>query len=176
MRKRDRKHLNIETVYSGSAWTVTRETVVRAGLRQVMEIIRHPGTVCVVAKTPENKILLVRQYRQAVDESLWEVPAGTLQQNEDALAGAKRELEEETGFVPGRLRQVGCLLYAPEYSDNRLFIFAADRLTCGKFSPEEDEEIEIRHFSWSEIQRMLSRGAIKDAKSVISLHAVRPIG
>ncbi|MEW6048801.1 MAG: NUDIX hydrolase [Bacillota bacterium] len=151
-----------------------REKVVEVrGKPHTYHVLEHPGSVAVVP-VRDGKVALVRQLRPAVDEWLWEVPAGTLRPGEDPLAAAARELEEETGLVAGRLERAASFYLAPGYSSERMHLVFAHDLRPGHRHLDEAEVItEVRWFDPEELERMATRGQLADAKTLAALFYVR---
>ena len=133
------------------------------------EIIRHPGAVAMVALDAEERVLLVRQYRNAADRILLEIPAGTLNPDEAPLACAQRELQEETGYYPGKLEPIGGIFVAPGYTTEFIHLFYATGLSESRLEMDDDEFIEVERVSMPEALDMIDRGVIADGKSVAGL-------
>jgi ADP-ribose pyrophosphatase len=172
-------------------WVVSRERIHDTATGQVLtrSIIRHPG-VCVIAPMlADERILLVRQYRYPIGDELWELPAGTLSAREEdgrviptetPEVAAARELLEETGYEAGRLEKVAEWHAMPGGNDQRVHLFFARDLTCRGQELDDGEPIdEVRAFAPSELEAMIARGEICDAKTLCGLfHALarRPAG
>ena len=132
------------------------------------EIVEHSGGACVLAKT-ERGIALVRQYRYAYHEELYELPAGKLNKGEDPMEAAARELSEETGLVAGRLKLLTVLYPSPGYTNEKIYIYEAEELQVGQKHLDEGEFLDIEYFSEKEILSMIKVGKIKDAKTIAAL-------
>ena len=159
-----------EKIYSGKLLKLYRETHrLPGGKTADIELIDHPGAVLIVPRPSRNTVILIRQYRPVIGASIWELPAGTRDRKESALACARRELREETGYVAGEWKRVGWIYPAPGYTTERIVIYSASRLTEVGCSPEADEVIRVRRFSAAELKRLLSAGRIVDAKTICSL-------
>jgi ADP-ribose pyrophosphatase len=130
------------------------------------EVIRACAASAVVPVTDDGRIVLVRQYRYAVDESLWEIPAGMRDPGEDATGCAVRELAEETGYRAGRITPLIRLRTTPGFCDETIDLFRADNLTPGQPNPDPSEEFEIDMFSADRIRQMIAAGEINDAKTI----------
>ncbi len=139
------------------------------GREMKREIVEHRGAVAIVPRLDSETVLLVRQYRPAVDEMLLEIPAGTCEVGEDADATAARELQEEIGYRAGKLRLMFSQYLAPGYSSEVLHAYFADGLTPCKGQLDEDEDIEVVPVQISSIEDMILGGQIKDAKSIAAL-------
>lgn len=133
------------------------------------EIILHPGAVAIVPILPNNRIVLVRQYRKAVEKHLLEIPAGTLNKAETPLCCAKRELIEETGYKARFFKKIMNFYPSPGYCNEQIYIFKATGLIKVKNSQEPDEFIEIVILPLTKIKKMIRQGKIKDAKTLIAL-------
>ena len=113
-----------------------------------MEVVRHPGSVVLIPVTDDGQVVLVRQYRHAIGRSAWELPAGTLEPNEDPQKAAARECHEEIGLVPARLDPLGAFYPTPGYCDEEMNFYKATGLRepgpDEKAEQDEDEDIEKR--------------------------------
>jgi len=137
------------------------------GIRARREIVRHPGAVVIVAERPDGSLVLVRQYRKAIESELLEFCAGTLEPGEKPAACAARELQEETGFTAAAWRKLGLLHLAPGYSEERLHVFHARlRPTPRGGAPDADETLQVVTLSRAEFERRIAAGRITDAKTL----------
>lgn len=134
------------------------------------ECIRHPGGALAVPITDSGQLVLVRQYRFAVQGRLLEFPAGTLEPNEDPAETIRRELEEETGYRSQQWRSLGKFPLAPGYSDEFIYAYLARNLEKMESPPrqDEDEDIEVVLMSFAEFEKAIQEGGAIDAKSVTS--------
>jgi ADP-ribose pyrophosphatase len=132
------------------------------------EIVHHRGAVAVVPVLPDGRVVLVRQWRHAVERALWEIPAGTRDEGEEPFATARRELEEETGYTAASWRPLGEACVSPGYSREMLWFFVASELTEGEASTDPDETLDVREFEPGEILRLVSAGAT-DLKTLAGL-------
>lgn len=147
------------------------------GHRSTRDIAGHPGGVCVVAIDPEDRVLLVRQWRHAIGGPLLEIPAGTLDRDENGWveehAGAvARELEEETGTRAGTWRYLGAFYTAPGFTSELMHLYLATDLRAadeGGLGPDEDERLELRPIPFADAVAMAERGELRDAKSMVGL-------
>jgi ADP-ribose pyrophosphatase len=162
--------LKSEVLYQGKVFRLQRDTVIEpGGVRAERDIIVHPGSVVVLPVFKDGRVLLIRQYRHSVGEFLWELVAGRKEPNESPLAGARRELLEETGYTAKRLRKLMRVVPTPGFANEWMWIFAAEGLTAGAAQPEEDEKITPRIFTLKQVEKMIQRGTLRDAKSICGL-------
>ena len=165
----------IKTVFEGRIFTVQIETItLPKGHELKAEVIRHPGSVVIVPVTPDNKIILVRQYRPPLARWAWELPAGSLKPGEDVEQAARRECQEEIGLIPGKLEKLGSYYPTPGYCDEEMNFFRVSELRePGKgddqAQPDEDEDIEVQPFSREDIRQMITEGTIIDLKTVAAI-------
>lgn len=139
------------------------------------ECIRHPGGALAIPITAEGKLVLVRQYRFAVQGRLLEFPAGTVEANEDPLETVEREIQEETGYVAHKWDKLGEFFLAPGYSDEIIYAFIARDLELLETPPEkdEDEDMQIVLLAPEELEQAILRGEPVDAKSIASFFLLR---
>lgn len=165
--------LSRKLVYKGPAFWVTSEQVLEpTGVRTLREIVRHTGSIVILATQDRGKdplILLERQYRHAAEGFLWELPAGRIDKGEAPLPAAKRELLEETGYTARRWKKIVKFFASPGFVAEPMTVFWARGLTPGQAQPEEDEVIEHRFVPLSQALRMVDRGIIRDAKTICSV-------
>lgn len=135
------------------------------------DIVRHPGAVALLALLDEGqRALLVRQYRKAAEAAFWEIPAGTLEPGESALACAQRELNEETGYEAKTLTPLQRFYTAPGFCDEQITLFRAEGLfQSTKHAPPEDEFMQVQAFTLAQAQALLEQGQICDAKTMLAL-------
>jgi ADP-ribose pyrophosphatase len=170
---------NVEVVsstlsYEGPLFRVFTDKIIENGRELTRDVIRHNGSVVVLAvDDAKNKrdpmIVMERQYRHAAKEVLLEVPAGKMEEGEDALAAAKRELLEETGFKAKRWRKMIRYFASPGFLGEFMQVFLAEGLTLGDAQPEYDEQIEIEMMPLSKLVKMIDAGKIHDGKTLISV-------
>jgi len=144
--------------------------VYEGGMERVY--LEHPGAVTIVATTPDDQLLLIKQFRAPAREWLWEIPAGTLEPREDPLKCAQRELEEETGFVSLEWDYLFPVFLAPGYSSEIIHFFRARNATPVENAREGDEDEVIYYLAVNreEALEMLKNGEIRDAKTMIGIH------
>jgi len=159
-----------ETVFAGRLLQVSRDHVLLAdGRRAIREVAHHPGAVAILPIRDDGRIVFVRQYRYAVGKTLLEIPAGTREANEEPDACALRELEEETGYRAGRLRELIRFYVSPGWTDEELVVFVAEALSAGAAHPAGDERLHVVELAPDEAREALRTGSICDAKSVIAV-------
>lgn len=167
--------LSSETPFEGRLFRVTRDKIVEpGGSEAVRDIVRHNGSAVILAvDNSKNKkdpwIVMERQYRHAAGRFLWEVPAGSLDPGEDPLEGAKRELEEETGYRAKKWTQLMEYWASPGFVAESMKVFVAEGLVSGDSRPEEDERIEMRLVKLSELLKSIEKGDIVDGKTLSSV-------
>ncbi|WP_020475968.1 NUDIX hydrolase [Zavarzinella formosa] len=133
------------------------------------DMILHPGAVVILPVIDRDHICILRNFRFVIGETLWEIPAGTLEPGEPIQEAAVRELAEETGYVAGKWTYLNYLYASPGVMDEKLHLFVAEDLTPGPPRPEADEELEPVTVAWVDAIKMALDGTIKDAKTITSL-------
>ena len=161
--------LRRRTVYQGRVVRLIREELIVQGRRMVRESVIHPGAAVIVPVLDRSRLIFVRQYRRSVDKTLLELPAGTLEPGEPEIRCARRELEEETGWVAGRLRRIGRFYAAPGFTTERLTIFLAQDLTPTAARPDPDEMVRPVIMRFEEVLRGIRAGRICDGKTIIGV-------
>ena len=155
--------ISSEVVYQGPLFRVMHDKLLEPGGKpSERDVIRHHGSVVILAidnsKSKKNPYIVVeRQYRHAANRYLWELPAGKLDEGEDALAGAKRELAEETGYAAKKWKPLVEYFASPGFLGESMKVFTAEGLIAGDAHPEADEEIEFRLVKFSEILKMIEQ-------------------
>jgi len=138
-----------------------------------MEIVRHPGSVVLLPVPAPGSIILIRQYRYAIDRWIWELPAGTLKPGEDPLSAAARECEEEIGLAPRRVARLGGYFPTPGFCDEEMVYYLCEDLqppaADSTVRKDEDEDIEPRTFSLDEARALMTSGEIVDLKTLAGL-------
>lgn len=134
------------------------------------EIIEHPGGVAIIAITSDNCLVLVKQYRKAAEDFLYEIPAGKLEVNEEPRETAIRELREETSYEANKLTYVSEFYTSPGYSDERIHLFLAEDLYQVKVDPEPGEFIEQTKINIDDLINMVHKGEIIDSKTIIGIY------
>jgi ADP-ribose pyrophosphatase len=172
-KRKSARVLSSRLVYKGPVFWVTSERVWEpSGVRVLREVVRHTGSVVVLATREDRReplVLLERQYRHAAESYLWELPAGRIDKGEKALAAAKRELFEETGYTAKRWKRILKFFASPGFVAEPMTVFWARGLTAGTAQPEADEVIEQHLVPLSKAVRMIHRGTIRDGKTIASV-------
>lgn len=160
-----------ERIYAGRVVSLRVDTVTLPnGGTSRREIIEHDPVVVIAPLTNDGRLLLVRQYRKAVEESLLELPAGGVDPGELPEAAVRRELIEETGYRAGAIHSLGAFYSAPGYCSELLHCYLATELTAGAAEPEDDETIEVVPVTLEEARRLIHTGEIRDSKSVAGIY------
>ncbi|HEY6564249.1 MAG TPA: NUDIX hydrolase [Pirellulaceae bacterium] len=165
------------TLFAGPIFRVDRlrYRASDGGVR-VRDVVRHPGSVVIVPIVDPGHVCLIRNYRCAVEQTLWELPAGTREPHELPEETARRELQEETGYCAERWTRLHEFFPAPGILDERMSLFLAEGLTPGPPRREPGEEIENVILSWSELRRMVHDREFTDAKTLLGLFLVQAYG
>jgi ADP-ribose pyrophosphatase len=162
--------LSSKIVYDGKVFKVTTDKVTEpSGITAQRDIVRHSGSVVVLAVDEtgdEPSVLLERQYRYAAQDYLWELPAGRVDPGEEALAGAKRELIEETGYRAKKWKRAVFFYASPGFLDETMAIYLARELTSGVAEPEADEAIDCKIIPLSQAVDWVFTGRIRDGKTI----------
>jgi ADP-ribose pyrophosphatase len=167
--------ISSKTVYQGKVFWVTSDEVVEpGGVRATRDVIRHNGSVVVLAVDTKKSakdpgILLIRQYRHAAGKLLLELPAGRIEAGEKPLAAGKRELIEETGYRARRWSKLVHYYASPGFLTEAMTILLAEDLTAGVATPEDDEKIELHMTPLSDVLRLIHAGNIEDGKTLIGV-------
>ena len=166
---RPMRTIGSKVVFEGKVFKVRQDTIEAHGRTHVVDLVDHALSYAIIAQPSPSEILLVHQYRHAVGEKLWEIPAGMADADEDPFEGALRELREETGYRGGRIRRLFGLYPTPGFCTERLDFFLVEELQSGQTNFDDDEDIETRTVGLEEALAMLSKGEIADAKTAIAL-------
>ncbi len=171
------KKVSSEDVFDGCLLHVKKDTVkLPNGNIAYREWIKHPGASAVLPVTPEGRLIFVRQYRYPIQQVTLEIPAGKLDaEGEDPLACAKRELSEETGYQAEKYTFLTKLATTVGFSNEFIYIYAAEGLTAGRQHPDEDEFINVCTLTMDEAMAKVRSGEICDAKSVTAVLLLRAL-
>jgi ADP-ribose pyrophosphatase len=157
-------------VYEGKVLSLDLDEVEEpGGVAATREVVRHHGSVAALPVTQDGKVLLVRQYRYPVDESLWELPAGRLDEGEEPEAGIQRELREEIGRRAERLEKLAFYYTTPGFCDESMHLYRATGLVEDRKDADDDERIEVGSFTLAEAEAMIGRGEIREGKTLIAI-------
>ena len=165
----------VEWIYRGKVFSVRRDVVVEPGpwrsrrIEAVREVVCHTGSVVLLPVFPDERILLVRQYRYAVGDFLWELPAGRIEPGESPRAAAQRELLEETGYTGRRFTRLLKLFPTPGFVSEVMVFYVVRGLRTGRAQPESDEALAWKKFTLAELWQMMRRGTLCDGKSVAGI-------
>jgi ADP-ribose pyrophosphatase len=157
-------------VYTGRVLSLdVDEAEEPGGIVATREVVRHQGSVAALPVHADGRVVLIRQYRYASDQTMWEIPAGRLEPREGPRQGILRELEEEVGLKAATLLSWTEAYTTPGFSDEILYLFRASDLEAIPPRPEADEQIEIRVMPFEEAMRLIRSGEIRDAKTLLAL-------
>jgi ADP-ribose pyrophosphatase len=164
------KHLSSRTVFEGRAVKVKVDTIEKAsGVVTTRDIVWHADCIAVVALDENDNVLMERQYRTAVGKVLLEIPAGGIEEGESPEDAVRRELQEEIGYLPGKVTRLGGFYAAPGYCTEYLHLFMATDLKASKLVAEDTDEIELVRVPVAEIKGLIESGEICYSKSVAGL-------
>ena len=164
------KLISSKTVFEGRAVNLRIDTIEKAsGEVTTREIVWHADCIAVVVLDDKNNVILEKQYRRAAGKVLLEIPAGGIEEGETPEEAVKRELQEEIGYLPGKVTRLGGFYSAPGYCTEYLYLFLATDLKPSHLTAEDTDEIEIVRVPVSEIKGLIDSGQICDAKSVAGL-------
>ena len=168
----EEKTLSSRLVYDGRAVKLRVDTVRTAeGRETTREIVEHADCVAIVTLDADNNVLLVNQFRKPAEQELLEIPAGGIDPGEDPEAAVRRELREETGYLPRKIERLGGFYSAPGYCTEYLYLYLATDLVSSPLRAEDTEGIELVRVPIAEIPGLIASGKICDAKSIAGLFA-----
>lgn len=171
--KKNEKTLQSNYLYRGRIVNLRIDRVeLPNGKESEREVIEHAGAVGIVPVTSDNKIILVKQFRKALDQEIIEIPAGKLDPGENPADCAHRELQEEIGFKPGKLDFMFSCYTSPGFSNEIVYIYVARDLQESKIKCDDDEFITTLEVSLQEALHMIKNGVIKDSKTISGILAV----
>ena len=158
-----------EKIYTARKFELIRDTVkLEDGSKIIKEYLRHPGSV-VIIPYDKGDLYLIKQYRYPTGEYLYEVPAGTIEKGENPEDCALRELKEETGLDASYIQELFSAYLVPGYSNEKAHFYLATGLKMGKMNPEKGEEITLIRTTMSEALKMVDKGLIRDAKTLLAI-------
>ncbi|HSE59964.1 MAG TPA: NUDIX hydrolase [Nitrospiraceae bacterium] len=159
-------------IYRGRVVVLNVDTVALPnGVTVDLEVIRHPGASAVVPLKDDGTVILIRQFRHAAGGFIYEIPAGKLNQGEDPLRCAERELEEEIGYRAGRFRLLSSIFTAPGFTDEVIHVYLGTGLTAGRQQLDRDEVLEVVEMPITKAVEMIHSGEIRDAKTIVGLQS-----
>lgn len=164
------KVISSNRIFNGKAVALRVDTIDKSsGERITREIVEHSDCIAVVVLDDNNNVVLVRQYRRAAEKALLEIPAGCVEEGEDLVECVKRELQEEIGYLPYKIKKLGGFYAAPGYCTEFMHIFLASNLKESRLIAEDTDEIEVIRVPLPEIPSLIEKGEICDSKSVAAL-------
>ncbi|EMV3111839.1 NUDIX hydrolase [Staphylococcus pseudintermedius] len=165
----EEKTISKESIYKGKIIEVEKHKVSLPNNETAYrEVVKHNGVVAICALTPDQQVILVKQYRKALEQELLEIPAGKLEPGEDRESAAMRELEEETGYKAKKLTLIGEVYGTPGFSNEKISVYFADNLVEGKVNLDEDEFVEKVLYSLDDVKKAVEARTIEDAKTFIA--------
>ncbi|MGN0652064.1 MAG: NUDIX domain-containing protein [Gemmiger sp.] len=164
------KTLESQEMFRGHVIRVTLDKVeLENGETSMREIVHHNGGACVLAVTEDDRVYMVRQYRYALEEELWELPAGKLEAGEDPFEAAKRELGEECGVTADRFINLGVLYPTVGYDSEKIYIWAARGLHASAQHLDEGEFLDVTLMPFDEVLNLVMTDRIRDSKTVAAV-------
>ena len=158
-------------IFRGRRLWIEKRTIRLPNGSEREKIIVHPSNAVAILPINGDRFKLLKQYRYAIDQYIFEAPAGTMEPGEDPLETARRELIEETGFVAKTIMQKGFIFTTPGYTDEKIFLFEASDLSPSQeYGKDEDEIIEVVDIALSDLPGMIRNGTIVDAKTICLVH------
>ena len=163
------RKLSSEMKFDGKLIKVTYDIADVNGKEAWREVVHHPGASAVVAIDEDNRIIMEKQFRYALNDYLLEIPAGKLDAGEDPLVCAKRELEEETGIIASEWISLGTIATSPGFCNEVIHLYVAKGLSKGEIHWDEDEYVEVERYTFDELLQRIKEETIKDSKTLSAL-------
>ena len=164
------KTLTSEVLFEGRVITLTKDTaLLENGKTAEREVVHHHGGACILPVDDEGNVYMVRQFRYAMGEEIWELPAGKLEKDEDPFEAAKRELAEECGVTAGNYVDLGVLYPTVGYDSEKIYIWAARDLQTTGQHLDPDEFLDVVKMPFAQALEMVMSGEIKDSKTIAGL-------
>ena len=171
MKNLNEKTISSKVIYEGGMVTLQVDQVeLPNGKTSTRDIVKHQGSVGVIAFTDDDRILMVRQFRKPLDKIILEIPAGKLEKGEDPEVCASRELEEETGYKAGKIEHLMSFYTSPGYTNELKHLYKATELRVGQVNPDEDEFVELEKLTYGECLEAVEAGEICDVKTMFAIH------
>ncbi len=165
----------IESIYKGHILHLQREGMDMPDGRSIdFEVVRHAPATAILAVDAEGRAIFVHQFRHALGKQIWEIPAGIVEEGEDPLTCAKRELREETGFSAAQWSSLGMMYTAAGFCDEIIHLFLAHELSAGTQDLDETEFLEPHAIPMDKVREMVASGEISDCKTIVSLYRALP--
>ena len=168
------RKLSSEMKFDGKLIKVTYDIADVNGKEAWREVVHHPGASAVVAIDEDNRIIMEKQFRYALNDYLLEIPAGKLDAGEDPLVCAKRELEEETGIIASEWISLGTIATSPGFCNEVIHLYVAKGLSKGEIHWDEDEYVEVERYTFDELLQHIKGETIKDSKTLSALLLAMP--
>ena len=168
------RKLSSEMKFDGKLIKVTYDIADVNGKEAWREVVHHPGASAVVAIDEDNRIIMEKQFRYALNDYLLEIPAGKLDAGEDPLVCAKRELEEETGIIASEWIGLGTIATSPGFCNEVIHLYVAKGLSKGEIHWDEDEYVEVERYTFDELLQRIKEERIKDGKTLSALLLAMP--
>ena len=168
------RKLSSEMKFDGKLIKVTYDIADVNGKEAWREVVHHPGASAVVAIDEDNRIIMEKQFRYALNDYLLEIPAGKLDAGEDPLVCAKRELEEETGIIASEWISLGTIATSPGFCNEVIHLYVAKGLSKGEIHWDEDEYVEVERYTMDELLQCIKEEIIKDSKTLSALLLAMP--
>lgn len=163
--------ISSELLYDGRVVRLFKDQVRLPNGRSAMrEVVRHRPAVVIIAEDAEHRLLLIRQHRYPIHREIYELPAGIVEDGEDLADAAERELQEEAGWKSASLTPIAEVWSSPGFTDELFALFYARDLQSSELPADEDEFITHTFYTREEVESMLSRGEIKDAKTLLGIY------
>ena len=172
MKKFEEKTIRSERIYEGKVINLKVDDVTLPnGHTSKRELVEHPGAVALIALTEDGKLILVEQYRKALERSIIEIPAGKIEKGEDPADTAMRELEEETGYTADRLELIQSFSTSPGFADEVIHVYATIGLKKSESGAvlDEDEFVDLLEVTIEEAEQMMKENQIYDAKTAFAV-------
>ncbi len=174
MKERAAVTLHSRAVHRGRVFTTHQDRVrLPHGREATMDVVRHPASAILLPMPAPGRVILVRQYRYAVDRWIWELPAGNVEPGEDPAAAARRECAEETGWTPENVERIGAFHPSPGYCDEVMIFYRLTGLTAASdLALDADEVLEPKVFTLDAARKLVAESPVADMKTALGLELV----